>query len=65
MKEAVMGKLAWIPITGSILGALLVGLSFVADEGSDHAAIIALGIALSVIPYVLLRAFLELKATTN
>ena len=30
-----MGKLAWIPIVSSILGALLVGMSFVADEGSD------------------------------
>ena len=60
-----MGKLAWIPIVSSILGALLVVLSFAADESSDHAAIIALGIALSVIPHVLIRAFLELKATTD
>ena len=60
-----MGKLAWIPIVSSILGGLLVGMSFVADEGSDPAAIIALGIALSVIPYVLIRAFLELRANTD
>ena len=60
-----MGKLAWIPIVCSILGTLLVALSFVADESSDHAAIIGLGIALCVIPYVLIRSIRELKGTPD
>ena len=63
-----MGKLAWIPIVSSILGILLVFLAFVgeSEEGAAAAAAaIALGIALSVIPYVLIRAFVELRTPTD
>lgn len=59
-----MGKWGWLPLIGSILGALVFILGFVAAEGAPQEAVAAAaGAALAIIPYVFARAISELNAS--
>ena len=58
-----MGKWAWFPLIGSILGALLLVFGFVATDAPIQKVVAAVtGVALATIPYIFARTMSELNA---
>ena len=56
-----MGKWAWFPLVGSIIGTLIVFVgSFAAESGGLAQQLLTLGIAFAVIPYMFARAISEI-----
>ncbi len=59
-----MGKWAWFPLIGSILGALVFIFGSMSAEGAPQEAVAAAaGVALAIIPYVFARAMSEINAS--
>lgn len=61
-----MGKWAWFPLVGSVLGALVLISGLPSAEGApQEAVVVALSATLAIIPYVFARAISELKSAEH
>ena len=61
-----MGKWGWLPLIGSILGALVLVFGLPSTEGApQEAVVVAVSVALAIIPYVFARAVSEINAPKN
>jgi clan AA aspartic protease len=59
-----MGKWGWLPLIGSILGALVLVFGLPSTEGApQEAVVVAVSVALAIIPYVFARAVSEINAS--
>ena len=59
-----MGKWAWFPLIGSILGTLVLVIGLPSAEGApQEAVVVTLSAALAIIPYVFARAISEINAS--